>query len=106
MRSGFKHLMESVWQKTMLSKPEPDLETPVEPDMFTLIEQAKLEWKQAANYFDNVSDPELVDHAILLREAAERRYMYLLKQAKLAEARAFVWDEELKVIASAGGEHA
>lgn len=101
MRLGLKQLRESFLQKTMLSGPEPDLGAVALPDIFTQIEQAKLEWKQAANYFDNVSDPELVDYAILLREAAERKYMYLLKQAKLAETRAFVWNENVEAVASA-----
>lgn len=59
-------------------------------DMLTVIEQAKQEWKNTANYFDNVTEPELIDHAILVREAAERKYMYLLKQAKLADRQALL----------------
>lgn len=43
---------------------------------------AREEWVAARNYFDNVADPDLVDHAIYLLEAAERKYMYLLKRAK------------------------
>ncbi len=87
MRLGLKQLLDAVLQKMAL--PEKVVETAALPDMVVLIEQAKQEWKQAANYFNTVSDPELVDHAILLREAAERRYMYLLKQAKVAGLRAF-----------------
>lgn len=90
MKLGFIQLLESMLNKMAL--PEKGAEQAVVPDIVVLIEQAKQEWKQAANYFNNVSDPELVDHAILLREAAERRYMYLLKQAKLAELQAFALD--------------
>ena len=43
------------------------------------IEEAKEEWQEARNYFDLVSDPELVDYAIYLLGAAERKYQYLLK---------------------------
>jgi hypothetical protein len=46
------------------------------------IGRARDEWKAATNYFEMVSDPDLVDHAIYLLEAAERKYMYLLKRAK------------------------
>lgn len=46
------------------------------------IGRARDEWMAAKNYFDAVSDPDLVDHAIYLLEAAERKYMYLLKRAK------------------------
>ncbi len=33
-------------------------------------------------YFENVSDPDLVDHAIHSMDAAQKRYMYLLRQAR------------------------
>lgn len=46
--------------------------------------QAKSEWVQAQNYFQNVTDPALVDHAVYLLEAAEAKYTYLLKQARSA----------------------
>ncbi|HHW98124.1 MAG TPA: DUF2508 family protein [Firmicutes bacterium] len=95
MGFDLRTFFESALQKTALIKPEEEVAESSDSDMVALIEQAKQEWKQANNYFNNVSDPELVDHAILLREAAERRYMYLLKQAKLAKARAFTWSEGL-----------
>lgn len=46
------------------------------------IGRAREEWLAAKNYFEVVSDPDLVDHAIYVLEAAERKYMYLLKRAK------------------------
>ncbi len=46
------------------------------------ISQAREEWLAARNYFEMVSDPDLVDHAIYMLGAAERKYMYLLKRAK------------------------
>ncbi|MEW6243844.1 MAG: DUF2508 family protein [Bacillota bacterium] len=42
-------------------------------------------WRQlqvAREYFNNVSDPELVDHAIYRMQAAQLHYIYLLKKAK------------------------
>ncbi len=48
-----------------------------------LVRTAKEEWQTAQNYFENVSDPELVDFAIYKLEATRRRYMYLLKQARI-----------------------
>lgn len=54
-----------------------------EDNSFTgAIEKARQEWLSARSYFDNVTDPDLIDHAIYCVEAAERKYMYLLKQAK------------------------
>ncbi|HKM39474.1 MAG TPA: YaaL family protein [bacterium] len=42
-------------------------------------ERAQLEWEQARNYFEQVTDPDLIDYAIYNLKAAERRYSYLLK---------------------------
>ena len=51
-------------------------------EMFTNIESAKKEWEDAKNIFENVSQPDLVDYAIYKVEAAEQKYVYLLKQYK------------------------
>lgn len=56
------------------SKPMPKL-----PDV---VEQARLEWLAAQAYYDAVTDKDLVDHAVYLMQAAEKKYMYLLKQAR------------------------
>jgi len=52
------------------------------PTPLESISQAREEWIAARNYFETVSDPDLVDHAVYLLGAAERKYMYLLKRAK------------------------
>ena len=46
------------------------------------MEEARQEWQSAKERFDQISDPDLIDHAIYDLEAAERRYVYLLKKAK------------------------
>lgn len=46
------------------------------------IEKAHHQWQQARHYFNNVSEPELVDHASYLIQAARIKYMYLLNKAK------------------------
>ena len=45
------------------------------------IQQALNEWKAAAAYFESVVDPELVDYAVYGMEAAQKRYIYLLRSA-------------------------
>jgi hypothetical protein len=50
-----------------------------------LVEQARQEWVNAKSYFDNVVDPDLVDYAVYSVEAAERKYMYLLKRARIQD---------------------
>ena len=46
------------------------------------VRQAYAEWQAAANYFDNVADPDLVDFAIYDMEAARKKYVYMLKKAR------------------------
>ncbi len=49
------------------------------------INEAKMEWLNAKSYFDNISEPDLVDYAIYCLEAAERKYMFLLNKLKEGE---------------------
>ncbi|HEX6988493.1 MAG TPA: YaaL family protein [Bacillota bacterium] len=51
-------------------------------DEVDLVDQARREWQAARALFENVSDPELIDHAIHRMTAAERRYMFLIKEAR------------------------
>lgn len=44
--------------------------------------KAKQEWEAAQNFFNNVSDPELLDYAIYDIEAAKRKYQYLIRKAR------------------------
>ena len=58
-----------------------------EPDIKEHLSKAHLEWKEAQAYFNNVSEPELVDHAAFLLQAAESKYMYLLRKYRENELR-------------------
>ncbi|NYB75127.1 YaaL family protein [Sedimentibacter hydroxybenzoicus DSM 7310] len=51
-------------------------------DLYASLENAKKEWEEAKNIFENVSEPDLVDYAIYNIEAAERKYVYLLRKIK------------------------
>lgn len=51
-------------------------------EFFFSIDKAKQEMYDAQNYFDNVADPELIDHAIYKMEASKAKFTYLIKQAK------------------------
>lgn len=53
-----------------------------EPDLLQTVEAARQDWLMAQMYYDNVSDPDLVDHAVYQMQAAEKKYNYLLKQAR------------------------
>lgn len=48
---------------------------PIDSDV--ILAQARDEWVKAQQYFNSVSDPELIDHAVYQMSAAERKYMYL-----------------------------
>ncbi|MGI6093248.1 MAG: DUF2508 family protein [Veillonellaceae bacterium] len=52
------------------------------PKLADVVEQARQEWLAAQSYYDTVSDKDLVDHAVFLMQATEKKYMYLLKQAR------------------------
>lgn len=57
-------------------------EAAVASDLAGQVWEAKAALDAAVSYFNNVADPDLVDHAIYMMEAAQRRYSYLLKQAR------------------------
>jgi hypothetical protein len=48
--------------------------------------QARREWHAAHNYFNAISDADLTDYAIYLMQAAEKKYTYLIKQARRESA--------------------
>lgn len=58
-------------------------------DYYQMVECARREWQDAKRRFDQISDPDLIDHAIYSIEAAEKRYMYLLKKAREESAKDF-----------------
>jgi hypothetical protein len=49
------------------------------------IDTARKAWAIALKHMDYVSDHDLIDHAIYSLEAAERKYGYLLREAKKRE---------------------
>ncbi|MGI5849175.1 MAG: DUF2508 family protein [Christensenellales bacterium] len=48
----------------------------------TEVRKAYADWQAAENYFDNVSDPDLIDFAIYDMEAAKKKYTYMLKKVR------------------------
>lgn len=56
--------------------------TPEPNDRTSEVWKAWRRWQNAMAYFDNVTDPELVEFAIFDLEAARRQYMYLVKQTR------------------------
>jgi uncharacterized UPF0146 family protein len=62
--------------------PEGSTEAEGPEGLLSDVEEARLQWLNAKAYFDHVTDPDLIDMAIYSIEAAEKRYMYLLKVAR------------------------
>lgn len=54
------------------------------PSLPFVVEEARQEWLNAQYYYNTVTDQDLIDHAVYLMQAAEKKYMYLLKQARRA----------------------
>jgi len=73
-----------VWDHLVLDEPLPGRakEKAAPASVEELVAKAHAEWQAAQAYFENVTDPDLVDHAIFAIEAAERKYMYLLRHAE------------------------
>ncbi|HHW72751.1 MAG TPA: DUF2508 family protein [Firmicutes bacterium] len=59
-----------------------DLEEETKEELAAKVKSAKNEWLGAISYFNQAVEPELVDHAIISLQAAERKYMYWLKRLK------------------------
>jgi hypothetical protein len=53
-----------------------------EDKMINNIKEAHEEWRNAEKYFQDATDPDLIDYAIYRVEAAKTRYTYLLKVAR------------------------
>lgn len=54
-------------------------------DLQSQVAVAHREWQVAEDYFQTVSDPALVDHAIFMLEAAKRKYVYLFRLLRQRE---------------------
>lgn len=53
------------------------------PSLYEAAERARVDWQNALQYFEAVTEEELIDYAAYSAKAAERKYMYLLKKIKL-----------------------
>jgi len=50
------------------------------------VHTAWLRWQHAVDYFNSVSDPDLIECAIYDVQAASKHYMYLIKYAKKTDS--------------------
>ena len=64
------------------------IKAPQAPSLVTAVEAARLEWQQSLSEFNQI-ETDMVDYVIFKINAAERRYMCLLEQAKKENAAAW-----------------
>jgi hypothetical protein len=56
--------------------------------LLRLLEEAKQDWSVSRSHFNDMTEEEMIDHAIYTMDAAEQRFSYLLKKAKEERVRA------------------
>ncbi len=84
--------LQRAWQRAQnlmgitLLPPEQD-DPQQDPALLYEVRLALQDMNDAQNYFNSISDPELVDYALYEVEAARRKYEYLLRQARRAGLR-------------------
>lgn len=82
IKKGVVYLNEEMWVRGFAMDEKNMVSDQRNLSLCELVELARREWEQAKNLFEEAKEPELVDHAIYAMEAAERKYMYLIKRAK------------------------
>lgn len=58
---------------------------PISPLNEENVRDAYREWEEAKNFFEYLSEPELVDYAAYAIEAAKLRFLYMLRRCKAQE---------------------
>ncbi|CUH95656.1 hypothetical protein P22_1730 [Propionispora sp. 2/2-37] len=88
--------MQITWQKLVKQLLSHDVSPARLPDLKDMVEEARREWLAAQYYYDNVTDQDLVDHAVYMMQAAEKKYVYLLKQARRAGITYYPYPAEIE----------
>ncbi len=70
---------QKVWQT---ERPHVAEEREKEEELKIAIEKTRRELLSSRSFFDNVLDPDMIDHAIYALQATEKKYTYLLKDAR------------------------
>jgi hypothetical protein len=72
-----------LWRRTRHSHDDE-----IDDELFHQVNAAHREWVTAQQYFQSVSEPELVDYAVQSISAAEQKYTSLLRRARQRQAQA------------------
>jgi len=82
IKKGLEYLNEELWVKGFGVEEQNRICEEKKYTLVELVDLARRDWDHAKALFEEVNEPDMVDHAIYSIEAAERKYMYLLKRAK------------------------
>ncbi len=74
------------WSKKWLNMTRPNWREQ-QSDLVDIIDQARQDWLAAQSYFNEVTDPVLIDHSIYAMHATQTRYIYLWQQARQERVR-------------------
>lgn len=58
--------------------------------LYEMLEEAHEEWENAEKYFQNITEPDLIDYATFKIETAKRKYAYILKQMREQEIKSHI----------------
>ena len=72
-----KRKIENIMKGKERAEPDPEREK-----IYREIEEARKDWAYSRVYFNTVTEAELIDHAIFAIEAAEKKYVYLLRKIR------------------------
>lgn len=71
------------WEKVVHGRDDDEHQAGAKvPSLQSCIDEAHREWVAARAYFESVEHPDLVDHAVHVLLAAEKRYEFLIREAK------------------------
>lgn len=76
--SGTKRIWEKWVSLSQASPPEPS----EEQKFLAELDKAHQEWRLAQERINQLTTPELIDHAIFVLEAAEKKYSFFLRKAR------------------------
>jgi len=82
MKTMFNNLWRNFFSSLFLPEVVYSPRQRLEAKLIKGVEKARQEWKDAYNYFNEVTDPDLIEYATYLIETNRRKYIYLLKKTK------------------------
>lgn len=71
-----------IWEKWVALSQAKPLEPTEEEKFLAELDRAFTEWRLAQERINQITHPELIDHAIFVLEAAEKKYGYYLRKAR------------------------